>query len=92
VVRNTYRTYELRWGDVRHIYLGGGVGMGECVAFTRKDDMWGIEADATSDAWRNQKLLDELRRHSEAHQIQLDPELLEAGRLNRTGSRKGFVP
>jgi hypothetical protein len=77
VVRNTYRTYEFRWGDVRSIYLGGGVGMGDCIAFVLKDARLGIEADATSDAWRDEELVRQLCRHAGPHGVQIAPELLE---------------
>jgi hypothetical protein len=77
VVRNTYRTYELRWGNIRFVYLGDGVGWGNCVAFAVKDARLGIEADATSDAWPNEELRHQLRRYAEPHGVQFARELLE---------------
>lgn len=77
VVRNTFRTYRLRWGEIQGVYIGDGVGMRDCVLLRVSDAKLGIEADATADALGDPTLRRELRRYAAAHEVQLHPALLE---------------
>lgn len=74
VVRNVFRTYELRWSEIRSFYVGDGYGMKECVGLALKDAALRIDIAATSDATRDPMLVSQLSRYAEPHGIKLGPE------------------
>jgi hypothetical protein len=74
-VRNTFRTNEVRWSDVQHVYLGGDK-YGDCIAFSVRDRSLGLEARATVGRARDRELVHQLRRYAQLHEIEFDPELL----------------
>lgn len=74
-VRNPFRSHELRWSDVRHVYIGGDE-YGDCIAFSVQDRSLGLEARATVGRTRDRELVHQLRRYAQPHEIEFDPELL----------------
>jgi hypothetical protein len=78
VVRNVFRTYQLRWSEIRSFYVGDGYGMKECVGIALKDGVLGIDIAATSDATRDRALLGQLCRYAKPHGIELAPDFLSA--------------